>query len=457
MRWEKLICVACGKMASPKQTRCKHCRKAIVKILHGSRFELQETLSWDPVCVSYRAFDNATHRRVLVRLLRHEATTFKERRVLNEARFLRKHAGDGPFPAFVYAGRAHGTKATFLVYEYVEGTPLPKAVQGKRTVDVIDTFFSCLIAVGAVHDVGRVYCDAKPEHFLVTSDGGVKLIDFCSVRESGLSSLGMGTPGYRAPEQYKKSEPVSPATDVFALGACLYSLLTGRHAYPAKKPSSLFTPGYMPPAPSTMNQALSPRLDKLIMRAIERDPKERFSDAKEFREALHEEFMGTTDVDGLGIPFSPFQEAMANACRFITKALGSVVKTFLKCAKHLVKGTCSCVSRGFVRLPRPVQIGAVIAAILAAVGIPGITWFLDAECEYQLLSRHTSAVYVDGQYVAEAPSPLVFRIGPGLHTFRFETTESAGIEKRQWLWPDSSYLIASNPGTKALTVTKRNR
>jgi serine/threonine protein kinase len=134
-----------------------------------------------------------------------------------------------------------GTGQPYLVLEYVDGVPIDQFVQARALprADRLALFLQVVAAVGHAHAHLVLHRDLKPSNILVTDDGTVKLLDFGIAKllegeTAGLSTtltLDGGqvlTPNYAAPEQLR-GEPLTTATDVYALGVLLYVLLSGRH------------------------------------------------------------------------------------------------------------------------------------------------------------------------------------------------------------------------------------
>jgi eukaryotic-like serine/threonine-protein kinase len=125
----------------------------------------------------------------------------------------------------------------YFSMEYVDGNNLAKKLAGAPMPprDAAELVESLARAMHVAHESGIIHRDLKPANILLTSDGSPKITDFGlakKLEDAGQTQAGaiMGTPSYMAPEQANGSKEVGPAADVYALGAILYELMTGRPA-----------------------------------------------------------------------------------------------------------------------------------------------------------------------------------------------------------------------------------
>jgi serine/threonine-protein kinase len=192
----------------------------------------------------------------------------------------------------------------YLVMEYVPGIDAGRRLkQGRAALSdkrAVDWACQCLEALQYAHDLGFVHRDIKPSNILVADARGqdlVKLADFGLARVyeashlSGLTISGdlAGTPPFLPPEQITHYREARPAGDLYAIGATLYHLLTGVFAYdfPARQELRILKILQENPVPiASRRPDLPPGLAAIIGRSLERNPADRFPDARAMRVAL---------------------------------------------------------------------------------------------------------------------------------------------------------------------------
>jgi serine/threonine protein kinase len=159
----------------------------------------------------------------------------------------------------------------FLVMELVDGRPLDARPRG-TILDTIIIFMHVASGLKAMHDLGYVHCDIKPNNILLDDKNNVRVIDFGQSCLIGtVKERIQGTPDYIAPEQVNR-QPVTIQTDVYNLGATLYWALTGTHSptlYTVnRKGENSFLVDSRLQTPSDLNPEVSPALSKLVMDCI---------------------------------------------------------------------------------------------------------------------------------------------------------------------------------------------
>ncbi len=192
--------------------------------------------------------------------------------------------------------------APYLVSELLEGSTLrEQLLRGPVAVrKAIDYSVQMARGLAAAHEKGIVHRDLKPENLFITKDGRVKILDFglaklkLSPDENSASTLGetepgmvMGTVGYMSPEQVR-GNAADHRTDIFALGAVLYEMLTGKRAF--QKPTSAETMAAILNEESRAISQISPStpvaLQRIVHRCLEKNPEQRFQSTTDLAFAL---------------------------------------------------------------------------------------------------------------------------------------------------------------------------
>jgi eukaryotic-like serine/threonine-protein kinase len=168
-----------------------------------------------------------------------------------------------------------------MVMEFIEAQPLDVAPP-PDLYSTLETFVQSADALKALHNMGYVHCDIKPNNILRSSKGEIKVIDFGqSCPANTIKERIQGTPDYIAPEQVDR-RPVTVQTDVFNLGATLYWALTGRHIptlYTVnKKGSNSLLSDALFEAPIQLNPLVPPPVSELVMQCVATNPRKRPED-----------------------------------------------------------------------------------------------------------------------------------------------------------------------------------
>jgi serine/threonine protein kinase len=194
----------------------------------------------------------------------------------------------------------------YMVMEWCEGRLLRDILsEGRIDPDrAIRITVAVLEALEYIHENGVVHRDLKPENIMVDSGDNVKLIDFGIAGDSAAKRLtyanltaALGSPNYISPEQVKGKRG-DGRSDIFAMGVILYEMLTGEVPFTGSSPMEVINDRLLnyPKPPSVLEPSITPQLQEVIYRAIERDPSNRYARAHEFaRDLQHLDQVGVED------------------------------------------------------------------------------------------------------------------------------------------------------------------
>jgi serine/threonine-protein kinase len=261
------------------------------------RFLIREIFSRGGMATLYRAEDLRNEKREVVLkvpLLRVESDPAAFTRFRHEEEIgleLSHPSLVGFYPAAGEKSRVYiameSLRGCTLDYLGYDARPLPED-------DALKIISPVCEAVGHMHGCGIIHRDLKPSNIMICCDRTLRVMDFGLAsppirRRSPLAKLTtiLGTPEYMAPEQVKNG-PVDERTDIYALGAILYELLTGEVPFKNEDPwQSAFqrTTGD-PIAPRTLNSALSPQAEEIVLHALQRNPRDRYPSMAAFKADL---------------------------------------------------------------------------------------------------------------------------------------------------------------------------
>ena len=262
------------------------------------RYEIKSLIGRGGMGDLYLAYDPNTSRLVVLKLLNAtlDSTELRER-FAREARALA--ALNHPNIVNIY-DTGEFDDAPFIVMEYVRGETLAEMIKRRAPLSIgqkLTLMMELCAGLAQAHNADIVHRDIKPANLMVDQQGRLKILDFgiARVTEDNRTRVGpltqvnmmIGTPGYMSPEQLEAGE-VDHRSDIFAVGAVCYELLSSREAFGgidtqqverrvlAAKPAPL----------SSLVPGIDPEIDEIIQRALKRDPNKRYQDAATFEKAL---------------------------------------------------------------------------------------------------------------------------------------------------------------------------
>ncbi|MDB4971114.1 MAG: hypothetical protein JWN44_6803 [Myxococcales bacterium] len=376
----------------------------------GGRYKLLEVLGGGAMGNVFVAENNAIGVRVAIKVLKpdllanpefrqrfqHEAQAVASIEHPNVARFIDVVIGD----------------PTFLVMEYVPGETLAvvlareKAMSIQRAVHIATRL---AWGLDGAHAAGIIHRDLKPANVILTADREVgetpKLVDFGLAKIAAVAGTEqltrtgqiIGTPTYMSPEQISGRE-IDPRSDVYALACLLYEMIAGRPPFSGSDDvQTLYRQLHEPAEPLSMNATDVPaQLDRVIQRALSKNPHDRYGSMQELARALNsavEKRRGSGKSDGPGMTLPPMRRATGLALAFVAGVALAAGAWGWRLAHH-----------------RPVD-AAAGATLLVASEPPG------------------AQVTVDGKAHAEATPTSVSGLAAGAHVVRVTLPGHAPVEQ----------------------------
>jgi eukaryotic-like serine/threonine-protein kinase len=267
----------------------------VAEIAEGSvfdgRYRVLQRIGGGGMADVYLAEDTHLQRRVALKVLhRHFA---QDRQFVERFRREAESAAGLSHPNIVAVydrGEFEGTY--YIAMQYVEGPTLRELIdRGLSIEQAVAIIRQVLEAARYAHRNGIVHRDLKPQNVIVDPEGKAMVTDF-GIARAGVSDITqtgsvMGTPHYLSPEQ-AQGQDVTAVSDLYSVGVILYEALTGRVPFEGESAVAIAMKqvSEVPQRPSSLNPRVSPALDAVVMRALEKEPGQRFQNADAFIAAL---------------------------------------------------------------------------------------------------------------------------------------------------------------------------
>jgi serine/threonine-protein kinase len=254
----------------------------------GERYRVEARIGAGGMAEVFRGMDPVLNRTVAIKVLlpqfaRDAGFVARFRREAQAAARL-----NHPNIVGVYDTGADGD-TQFIVMEFVEGRTLSDFLGkgGRPTpMQAVELAQKIATALSIAHQQGIVHRDIKPANVMVTRDGSVKVMDFGiarieTVETAPQTSAVLGTPTYLSPEQ-AQGEKVDARSDIYSLGCVLYEMLTGRPPFIGDSPVAIAYKqvNEAPIPPGQLNADVPPRLDAVVMKALSKNPANRYQTAE---------------------------------------------------------------------------------------------------------------------------------------------------------------------------------
>ena len=267
-------------------------------------YKIEEKIGEGGMGAVYRGVDTMLDREVAIKALRPELASQDSivERFRTEAVTLAKL--NHPNIATLFSLFRHGEEL-YMVLEFVRGETLDSILKRRGALpadEAIPVFCQVMDGIDHAHELGIVHRDIKPANMMLTEKGTLKVLDFGIARLLGSARMTragniIGTLEYMAPEQVRGQE-TDGRSDIYALGMMLYEVLTGRLPFDSENEFELMKmqTEQTPVAPRELNPNIPVAVEEAIMRAIKKDPDQRFQTAGDFREMLMESGLGSDGV-----------------------------------------------------------------------------------------------------------------------------------------------------------------
>ena len=281
--------------------------------MFNERYKITERIGIGGMAEVYKAQDQVLGRTVAVKVMLPQYAADPE----FTARFKQEAASaanlQSPYIVNVYDwGQDGGTY--FIVMEYVRGTDLKTAVQQRGAINqrkVAEIGSQVCQALSVAHGQDIMHRDIKPQNIMVQPDGNVKVMDFGIARAKNSvkakTSSVLGTAHYISPEQAQGKE-LDGASDMYSLGCVLYEAATGQLPFdgPDAVSVAMRQVNEAPLPPSQVKPDISPDLEAIIMKAMEKNPANRFQTVRDMKHALDDFLMGRPlNLAGAGVASAP--------------------------------------------------------------------------------------------------------------------------------------------------------
>jgi eukaryotic-like serine/threonine-protein kinase len=272
---------------------------SLIDTLFDGRYRIVRKLGAGGMADVYLAEDQELGRRVAIKILngRHA----NDQQFIERFRREAKNAAALNHPNIVSIyDRGEAEETYYIAMEYLDGRTLKELVVGHGPAPVnvaIEYARQILSALRFAHRHGIVHRDIKPHNVLVDREGRVKVTDF-GIARAGTSQMTetgsiVGTAQYLSPEQARGGE-VDQRSDLYSLGVVLYELLTGRTPFDGDTPVEIAMKhlSNVPQQPSALRKDIPPELDMVVMRALAKDPEDRYQSADEMEADLERVLRG---------------------------------------------------------------------------------------------------------------------------------------------------------------------
>lgn len=260
----------------------------------GRKYVIDEIIGKGGMAYVFKATVKATGETVSVKILNEESARDEKavKRFVNESKavsMLNHKNIVGVYDVGVENG------INYIVMEYVDGITLKEYIDFKKCIEWKEAVYyisQVLKALGHAHSTGIIHRDVKPQNIMITRDGTIKVMDFgiakmMNSKPITVTDKAIGTVDYISPEQ-ASAKPVGFFSDIYSVGIMLYEMTTGTLPFIAESPMAVAMMQIQnePEAPRELNPSLPRGLEQIILKALNKEPDDRFSSCAAMDKAL---------------------------------------------------------------------------------------------------------------------------------------------------------------------------
>jgi serine/threonine protein kinase len=263
---------------------------------HFGDYVIEELLGQGGMAQVYKAVDPNLDRRVAIKVINPGVAEDPEytKRFKREAQAVAKLNHPNIVSVFQF-GVVENTY--FMAMTFIDGVDVEWLIKDYlndnrllSSTDTLRILSQIASALDYAHGQGVIHRDVKPSNMLVNKQGRAFLTDFGLVRDMAIPTLGeiFGSPEYISPEQAINSAYAVPQSDLYSLGVVLFQMLTGSLPFSGGHPNDIAMRHIeeAPPSPRAFNPDISPEVEAVVMRTLEKKPEQRFQSGAEFFNAL---------------------------------------------------------------------------------------------------------------------------------------------------------------------------
>ena len=265
----------------------------------GGRYQVLDKVGTGGMATVYRGMDQVLGRTVAIKTMLPQYATDPSFAARFKQEAQAAAALNSPYIVSVYDWGKDGD-TYYIIMEYLRGTDLKSGIRKHGALDCkkvaqIGSQIAQALSVAHNHDI--IHRDIKPQNIMVQPDGNIKVMDFGIARATNshltTDNSVLGTAHYVSPEQ-TQGKPLGPTTDLYSLGIVMYEAATGRVPFDGDNAVTVAMKQVteQPVPPSQINPNVDPQLEAIILKCMQKDPKDRFQTADELYHTLHDYLAG---------------------------------------------------------------------------------------------------------------------------------------------------------------------